>query len=286
MEFIIVTGLSGAGKTKSINAFEDMGFYCVDNIPSELLSIFYELCEVANDESKKKVAVVIDIRAGKPNNFIAACEKLKDENKKYKIIFLDAKDEVLVNRFIETRRRHPLAKINLGSILKSVQYEREIFGKIKEIADYVIDTSDLSTSQLKTRISDMFLKDNNFAFTVTCLSFGFKHGIPTEANILLDVRCLPNPYYVKGLKKFTGLDQEVIDYVFKWDQTKGFIQHLTRFIDYLLPLYKAEGKNDLVIAIGCTGGKHRSVAIAQFLHDYLIEKNQPAIIQHRDIGRE
>ncbi|OUO76150.1 MULTISPECIES: RNase adapter RapZ [unclassified Anaeromassilibacillus] len=285
MEFLIVTGLSGAGKSRAVDALEDIGFYCVDNIPPKLIPTFYDLCAKAGD-TFSRVAVVTDIRGGDMfSSLFETLDDLKNEDKHYRILFLDANDYVLINRFKETRRKHPLAENNLGSLEQAVKLEREILRPVREKADYIIDTSFLSPAQLKERISNLFLGDSSQALMVHCVSFGFKYGIPTEADLVFDVRCLPNPFYIEELKHLTGLDEPVYSYVMKWEQTKGVVQRLISLIDYMLPLYCDEGKSQLVIAIGCTGGKHRSVALAQLLYDHLLENGHRTSVNHRDIQK-
>lgn len=285
MEFLIVTGLSGAGKSRAVDALEDIGFYCADNIPPKLIPTFYDLCAKAGD-TFSRVAVVTDIRGGDMfSSLFETLDDLKNEDKHYRILFLDANDYVLINRFKETRRKHPLAENNLGSLEQAVKLEREILRPVREKADYIIDTSFLSPAQLKERISNLFLGDSSQALMVHCVSFGFKYGIPTEADLVFDVRCLPNPFYIEELKHLTGLDEPVYSYVMKWEQTKGVVQRLISLIDYMLPLYCDEGKSQLVIAIGCTGGKHRSVALAQLLYDHLLENGHRTSVNHRDIQK-
>ena len=285
MEFLIVTGLSGAGKSRAVDALEDIGFYCVDNIPPKLIPTFYDLCNKAGN-TFSRVAVVTDIRGGDMfSSLFETLDDLKNEGKPYRILFLDANDFVLINRFKETRRKHPLAENNLGSLEQAVKLEREILRPVREKTDYIIDTSFLSPAQLKERISNLFLDDSSQALMIHCVSFGFKYGIPTEADLVFDVRCLPNPFYIEELKCLTGLDEPVYSYVMKWEQTKGVVQRLISLIDYMLPLYCDEGKSQLVIAIGCTGGKHRSVALAQLLYDHLLENGRRASVNHRDIRK-
>ena len=285
MEFLIATGLSGAGKSRAVDALEDIGFYCVDNIPPKLIPTFYDLCAKAGD-TFSRVAVVTDIRGGDMfSSLFETLDDLKNEDKHYRILFLDANDYVLINRFKETRRKHPLAENNLGSLEQAVKLEREILRPVREKVDYIIDTSFLSPAQLKERISNLFLGDSSQALMVHCVSFGFKYGIPTEADLVFDVRCLPNPFYIEELKHLTGLDEPVYSYVMKWEQTKGVVQRLISLIDYMLPLYCDEGKSQLVIAIGCTGGKHRSVALAQLLYDHLLENGHRTSVNHRDIQK-
>lgn len=286
MEFLIVTGLSGAGKTRAINALEDIGFFCADNIPPKLIETFYELSQQAKG-SLSHVAVVTDIRGGDMfSTLFESLDMMKEEHKEYKILFLDANDYVLVNRFKETRRKHPLADNCLGSLEQAVKLERDVLRPVKERADYVIDTSYLSPAQLKERISSLFLGDASDALKIHCVSFGFKFGLPTEADLVFDVRCLPNPFYVEGLKHLTGLDKPVQDYVMESDETKGFVKRLFDLIDYMIPLYCNEGKSQLVIAIGCTGGHHRSVTLAQVLYNHLMEQNLRASVNHRDIQKK
>ena len=286
MEFIIVTGLSGAGKTRTIHIFEDIGFYCVDNIPPQLLMTFYDLCQRSKDAGTKKVAVVVDIRADNLlDNLLSAIEKLKNNNKKFKILFLDSSDDVLIKRFSETRRKHPLLENYGGSVSKAISFERNILKTIKNISNYIIDTSFLSPAQLKKRISSLFLNFSTNSLTISCMSFGFKFGLPREADLVFDVRCLKNPYYIESLKNLTGMDKEVQKYVLESNETEKFIKKLFSFIDYMIPLYCNEGKSQLVIAIGCTGGKHRSVTISNLLYSHLLEKDLKVCINHRDIKR-
>lgn len=286
MEFLIVTGLSGAGKTRAINALEDIGFYCADNIPPQLIPTFYELSRQAKG-SLSRVAVVTDIRGGDMFSTLSeTLDKMKEEDKEYKILFLDADEATLVRRFRETRRKHPLADNCLGSLEQAVSLEREALRQVRERADFIIDTSFLSPSQLKERVSSLFLGDASDALMIHCVSFGFKYGIPAEADLVFDVRCLPNPFYVEELKNLTGLDEPVREYVMKWDQTKGFVTRFFSLIDYMMPLYCNEGKSQLVIAVGCTGGHHRSVTLAQLLYNHLVEQNLRASVNHRDIQKQ
>ena len=284
-EFLIVTGLSGAGKSVAINAFEDIDFYCVDNIPLSFVETFYDLIMKAKEPEVKRVALIIDVRAGKLNYLFTVLQRLKEKGAEYKILFLDAKDAVLTKRFVENRRRHPLTKKYMGSLSKAIEAERDSLRQVKAMSNYVIDTTYLSPAQLKVRISDMFLESPDLALAINCVSFGFKYGIPPEASLVFDVRCLPNPYYIDELKNLTGLDSQVKDYVFKFDETKGLVEKIRSFIEYALPLYVKEGKSQLMIAVGCTGGKHRSVAIAQFLYEYIEKLGHRVVVQHRDISK-
>lgn len=286
MEFVILTGLSGAGKTRAMHAMEDIGFYCVDNLPPTLIPIFYDLCD-KSEGLQRRIAVVTDTRGGELfKSFFSALETLKAQDKNYKILFLDAADAVLVNRFQETRRKHPLSEAMHGSLEQSVRLEREMLRPVKEISDYVIDTSNIPAAGLKSRISDLFLQNDNDAISVHCISFGFKHGLPLEADLVFDVRCLPNPFYIEELRNLTGLDAPVRDYVMDKPETEGFKKRFVDMIDYMLPLYIQEGKSQLVIAVGCTGGHHRSVALAQYMHDHLAEMGVRASVTHRDITKK
>ncbi len=287
MEFIIITGLSGAGKSVAMRNMEDIGYYCVDNIPPTLLPTFYDLCEKSSDEHLKKVAVVTDVRAGDVfDDLFEALDDLRSSNKKYKILFLDARDDVLLRRFKETRRKHPLYDVSKGSTEKAVILERSLLMQVKARADYVIDTSLLSGSQLRERISALFLGNAALGMTVTCLSFGFKYGIPSEADLVFDVRCLPNPFYIPELKRHTGLEACVFDYVMSFEQSKGYAERMISLVDYSLPLYLSEGKSQLVIAVGCTGGKHRSVTLTRVLYKHILDSRQRVIVHHRDIAKD
>lgn len=287
MEFIIITGLSGAGKSNALRALEDIGYYCVDNLPPVLLSTFSDLCEKSNDNRMKRVAVVVDIRGGEVfDTLFDELKKFNAEGRKYKILFLDAKSDVLLIRYKETRRKHPLAEAyNSGSTEDAVKLEKELMKPFKARADYIIDTSYMALKQLKERVTTMFSTDSADGFLVTCLSFGFKYGIPLESDLLFDVRCLANPYYIKELKELTGLDEPVREYVMKFPETQEFVERLVSFVDYSIPLYRTEGKSELVIAIGCTGGKHRSVTLARLLNNHLLEIGQKSNLHHRDIWK-
>ena len=286
MEFLIVTGLSGAGKTQAVHALEDIGFYCVDNLPPQLLETFYSLCQQAG-EKFGRVAVVTDIRGGQDVFLTLAgtLEEMRREGKPYKILFLNASDSVLINRFKETRRKHPLADFFLGSLDKAVQMERSVLQPVREMADYVIDTSLLAPAQLKKQLASLFLGSAQDALSIHCLSFGFKYGLPPEADLVFDVRCLPNPYYMPELKQLTGLDDPVRNYVMRWEQSQEVKKRLFSLIDYMLPLYVEEGKSQLVVAVGCTGGKHRSVTFAQLLYEHFSAEGRKVSVSHRDIQK-
>jgi Predicted P-loop-containing kinase len=285
MEFVIVTGMSGAGKTRAMHALEDIGFFCVDNLPPELIPVFYDLC-LKSEELRGRIAVVTDTRGGELfKSFFSAMEMLKREGKPYKILFLDCADVVLVNRFKETRRKHPLVDGLNGSLEQAVRLERGMLKLVRESSNYVIDTAGVSPAQLKTRLTKLFLENDDNVLAVHCISFGFKYGIPQESDLVFDVRCLPNPYYDETLRSMTGLDQPIIDFVMSKEETKGFVKRFVDMVEYMLPLYNREGKSQLVIAVGCTGGHHRSVALAQFMCDHLLTKEFKAGATHRDIQK-
>lgn len=285
MDFVIVTGMSGAGKTRAMHALEDIGFLCVDNLPPELIPVFYELCEKSGD-FRNRIAVVTDTRGGELfKSFFSATETLKRQQKPYKILFLDCSDSVLVKRFKETRRKHPLVDDMNGSLEQAVKLEREMLKPMKASSDYVIDTAGVSPAQLKDRISRLFLSAAQNSMAVQCISFGFKYGIPMESDLLFDVRCLPNPYYDEILRPMTGLDQPIIDFVMEKEETQNFLKRYIDMIDYLLPLYAKEGKSQLVISIGCTGGHHRSVVLAHHTSEYLKKQGIRTGITHRDMKK-
>lgn len=284
MAFVIVTGVSGAGKSRAVNALEDIGFYCVDNMPPALIPKFAELC-VNSQEKIKNIAIVTDVRGGVLfNSLFDGLEELKLQGCDYKIMFIDAENSVIMRRFKETRRKHPLAEDGV-SIETALERERELLRPARERADYIIDTTNLSPAQLKQRITVLFMGDTKTGLIVNCMSFGFKYGTPPEGDLIFDVRCFPNPFYIDSLKKLTGLDEPVRKYVFASPQTKGFVAKLFDMIDYLLPLYAEEGKSQLVVGIGCTGGKHRSVAIAEALYKHLLDKGIRTAVNHRDIQK-
>lgn len=281
MEFVIITGLSGAGKSQAMKAMEDIDFYCMDNLPPQLLPGFAELC-YESKRNIKKVAVVVDIRGGKFfDALFNSLDKLKNKGLKYRILFLDASDTVLIKRYKELRRPHPLS-VN-GRIIDGITKERKLLEEVKGKSDYIIDTSNLTIGMLKEEIRKIFVEgEESKKLTISVVSFGFKYGILLDADLVFDVRFLPNPYYIEELKKYTGNDKNVRDYVLKWEQTKIFISKLIDMLDFLIPYYIKEGKTQLVIGIGCTGGKHRSVAIADVLYERLLEKGNRVILNHRE----
>ncbi len=288
MDFIIITGFSGAGKTSALHALEDIGFYCVDNLPPSLLKTFYTLCENSGDSTMKRVAVVIDVRGGnKLGDFYDDLCEFKNERKAFSLLFLDAKQDVLVKRFKETRRRHPLAdSVPDKSIESALMLEVSYLEPFKKMADYIVDTTNVSVMLLKERITEIFLGSNEKCILLSFVTFGFKHGVPNDCDIVVDTRCLPNPFYIPELRDKTGLDSEVYDYVFSFEDTKIFVNKLIDFLDFSVPLYRKEGKAELVVGVGCTGGHHRSVAIAETLRNHFREKGYKSSVFHRDMKKK
>ena len=282
MEFVIITGMSGAGKSQAVNVLEDAGYYCMDNLPPALLSQFAELC-IESTKQMNKVAVVLDIRGGEFfNNFFHGLDELVELNIDYKILFLYARDEVLIQRYKEHRRPHPLSKD--GRLSNGIAKEREMLKDIKKKADYILDTSNKRVATLRTEITHIFSKEEtNKTISVSISSFGFKHGILLDADMVFDVRFIPNPYYIPELKEHSGNEDQVKDYVFKWPQTGLFINKAVDLVDYLLPFYSTERKTHLVLGIGCTGGFHRSVSIANKIGEILEDRGHRVIVDHRDL---
>ncbi len=285
MKFVIITGLSGAGKSQAMKCMEDLGFYCVDNLPPVLIPKFAELC-FTNGGEIEKIALVIDIRGGKFfDDLFESLDELKGKGYKYEILFLDASDETLIKRFKETRRVHPLS--SEGRIIDGIDAEREKLENLKIRANKIIDTSNMIPGELKEEIKKIFTEGSGSSnnIMISILSFGFKKGIPLDADLVFDVRFLPNPHYIPELKEFTGNDKSVREYVMKWPESIEFVKKLNDLIDFLIPFYEREGKFQLVIAVGCTGGKHRSVTVANILNDYLKEKGQRVMLNHRDMPK-
>ena len=285
MKFVIVTGMSGAGKSTALKMLEDMGYFCVDNLPIALLPKFAELAHAPGSDISQ-VAVGVDIRNGRSLDEMASVlENLKASGVAYQILYLEASDEVLVKRYKETRRAHPLAK--QGRVEDGIRLEREKLLYLKENATYILDTSQLLTRELKKALEQILVEEKNFKnLMITVLSFGFKYGIPNDCDLVFDVRFLPNPYYVDGLKYKTGNDEEVQDFVMDYEISHIFLDKLVDMLNFLIPYYILEGKNQLVIGIGCTGGKHRSVTLANKLFEALSDRSEYGVrLEHRDVSR-
>lgn len=280
IDLVIITGMSGAGKTVAVQSLEDLGFFCVDNLPSQLIPKFLELID-QSDGKVGRVALVIDLRGREFfDSLIESLDALAKHPKiHYQILFLDASDQTLVRRYKETRRRHPLA--SKDALLGGIERERKLLEELKGRAHQVIDTTHLRPAELKEKIVARFSREGERRFTVTFMSFGFKYGVPIDADLMFDVRFLPNPHYVESLRPLTGKEREVSDYVMKWAETKQLLDKLVDLLTFLFPYYHREGKTQLVVAIGCTGGKHRSVAIAEYLHNRF-KGHVDSRVNHRD----
>ena len=283
VEIVIITGMSGAGKTVAMQSFEDLGFYCIDNLPPELLVTFLDLM-MKSENRMRRIAAVMDTRGGDLfDALIGALDNLlRMEGVSSRILFLDAEDETLVRRYKETRRSHPLAEGGLP--LAGIQKERLLLTEMKGRARTIINTSNLKPRALREKIMSEFSSKEDLGFTLNFISFGFKHGMPIDADVVFDVRFLPNPFYIQELKPKTGLEKEVYDYVLKWSDTQILIDKLTDLFKFLIPQYKNEGKSQVVIAFGCTGGQHRSVTLAEFFGGRFKEEYR-TIITHRDIEK-
>lgn len=285
MRFVIVTGLSGAGKSQTIKVLEDIGYFCIDNMPPILISKFLEMCHLSENKIDK-VALIIDTRGGKLfNHLFRSLSQIENEGYEFEILFLEANDEVLVKRFKETRRNHPLSPE--GRIIDGITKEREILNKLRERANYIIDTSNLATRQLREELLNIFVEGKTFkGLIISVNSFGFKYGVPTDTDLVFDVRFLPNPFYVESLKKLTGKNEKIKEYVLKFDEANEFLTKICDLLDFLIPNYIKEGKSQLVISVGCTGGKHRSVVMAEEIYRYLANKENRVIIDHRDVQKK
>lgn len=285
MEIVLLTGVSGAGKSTAMSFMEDTGYYCIDNMPAELISVFVSLMK--KSDVYNKIAIVTDVRTrGVLNAFNEAVKDFRDtDGNIVKIIYLDIKNHVALKRYKLTRRKHPFADKFNGSIEDALSYEKEVLAPVRLSADYVIDTSDMNPSQLRERLTQILLDDERAVMNIHVVSFGFKHGIPADADFVIDVRCLPNPYWVEKLRDKTGLDKEVYDYVFSFDESHELLKRMKNLLDYLNPLYIREGKSQVVIAIGCTGGNHRSVVFAEALAEHFSNHWDNVSVNHRDIDR-
>lgn len=286
MKFLIVSGLSGAGKSTIMSILEDSGFFCVDNLPPVLIPKFAEICQ-AGSGLYERVAMVCDIRAGETfDGLFESLDILQEQHFPYKILFVEADNATIIQRYKETRRLHPLME-EAGSLVQAVERERAAMEPVRNRADYIITTSSQPVKKLRGLILDMFAPEENGRqeMSITVTSFGFKYGIPLEADMVFDVRFLPNPFYVQELRQLTGLDAGVRDYVYQYPETATFMEHLQEMIAFLLPHFVEEGKTALVIAVGCTGGRHRSVAVTHALTEYIQSLGYAAAETHRDMTR-
>ena len=285
MEILIISGMSGSGKSKAASYLEDIGYYIVDNLPAEMMAKFAEFC-ASSSGRYDRVALVYDVRAGEPFHLlIGTLERIKASGVNCRMLFLETATKDLINRYKETRRVHPLAGKGLN-VEQAVEAEREMLLPVRDHADFIINTTSFSTAKLRSELLSLFSdQKDRVGLHVNVLSFGFKHGVPLDADLVFDVRFMPNPYYVEELKKRTGLEEDVRDFVFSFQQTHDFMEHLQKMLSFLLPLYAEEGKTALVIAIGCTGGHHRSVAVAHEIANYIVKEGYPVTENHRDISR-
>ena len=285
MKLLVVTGLSGAGKSMAVNALEDIGFFCIDNIPAGLMPRLIDFA-LQGENQLNRVAVVLDVRGLRTvqdvDNALAALDEKKVD---YEILFLDASDDAIRRRYKETRRQHPLTISEGLPVQEAIARERQVLDPLRERAKYIIDTSMLSTAQNRERVCSLFLNKGQTGMSLMVVSFGFKYGIPQEADLVFDVRCLPNPFYVPELKNLTGLDQAVVDYVMKAPESQEFLRRIENFLEYALPLYVKEGKSQLMIAVGCTGGKHRSITSSRKIGEYCQKLGYAPSVQHRDAKR-
>ncbi|MEZ8217783.1 UPF0042 nucleotide-binding protein [Candidatus Fervidibacteria bacterium JGI MDM2 SSWTFF-3-K9] len=281
---LVITGMSGAGKTLALHALEDAGYFCVDNLPPRLLPTLVDLCSQSR-QPIAKVALVADVRGGEFfRDLTDAIGKLRSESYEVRIFFLEASDEVLVQRYKETRRRHPLSN-NGRDLLQAIQLEREQLAEIRELADEVIDTSGLTPQQLRDEILRRLQLGDGTTMQVKVVSFGFKYGVPVDADLVFDVRFLPNPNYDPALRPLTGQDERVKEFVLMQTETKEFLSRLKALLEFTLPLYRREGKSYLTIAVGCTGGRHRSVTLAEAIAEIVKANGFVCTVVHRDIGR-
>lgn len=283
MEFVVITGMSGAGKTCVVDSLEDLEFFCIDNLPAKLIPVFAELINVAGEY--KRVAVVTDIRSGASiskslEDSLFALDEMKIP---YRLMFIDADDDVLLHRFKETRRPHPMNDAENPSLHDAISRERELLKPFKSKADLYLYTGNLTASQCRARVQSMFSEGKNGSMKVHFMSFGYKFGIPSDADFVFDIRFLPNPFYVPELKTLTGLDDSVFNYIMQFPESQAYAEKLKALIDNIIPLCESEGRTQLVIGCGCTGGHHRSVTFARLLHDYFKSKGYETGISHRDI---
>lgn len=279
MEAVIITGMSGAGKTLALNHFEDMGYYCMENLPPKFIVDFVELINNST-KSIEKLAIVIDVRARFFEDLSETIQNLKKMDCELKVLFLDASNRTLINRYKELRRPHPVNPN--GALSDSIELEREMLSEIKDNSDIIVDTTRLSASSFKNKLNTLFFNGNKKDLVINIESFGFKNGILVEADLVFDVRFLPNPYYIEELKELNGKDDEIQNYVMGFDDSKIFLNKVVDLLEFLIPKYKAEGKNMLTIGVGCTGGKHRSVCLAEKIYSELKKEHSNVNISHRD----
>jgi len=286
MQFVIVSGLSGAGKSKAASFLEDLGFYCVDNMPADLIPQFARLC-LATKGRYERVALVTDVRGSLTfEGLFKALDSLDQMQLQFTIVYVEADTDVIIKRYKETRRKHPLTKDGTD-LTAAVERERTLLEPIRNRANAIINTTNLSTAKLRGELINLVAGDlRDRAMSVSVMSFGFKYGLPMDADLVFDVRFLPNPYYIEELKHQTGLDVPVHDFVFSYQQTKDFVEKVEDLLSFCLPSYVDEGKTNLVIAIGCTGGKHRSVAVAQALGEFSTKRGYSTVVSHRDLTRK
>lgn len=285
MKLVIVTGVSGAGKSQAIKILEDMGFFCIDNLPPTLILKFLEVCKIS-EEKIEKVAIVIDIRAGKMLETTSAMlTSIEEQGYKYEILFLEASDNVLVKRYKLTRRKHPLA-LN-ERIAEGIKREREKLDSLRKRANYIIDTTNLSVKSLRDELLNIFEYGGHFeGLFIQIMSFGFKHGIPNDVDLVFDMRVLPNPYNVESLRELTGRNEKIKDYVMKFSETEILLKKLMDYLEFVIPIYIKEGRTQLIIGIGCTGGKHRSVVMTEELAKRLNDNGHKVQFEHRDITKQ
>jgi len=285
ISFVVITGLSGAGKSYAIKCFEDMGFFCVDNLPTTLMPTFADLVARAGDR-RDRVALGVDVREGEYlSHLLDALIALRQRGHAVEVVFFEANEEALVRRYRETRRRHPLAPD--GNVLDGIRAERKALAQFREIADRIVDTSTLTVHQFKDLLIELYgTPKARPGLATSLISFGYKHGIPYDADLVFDARFLPNPHFVNGLRALDGRDERVHEFIFKHAESREFLQRLRELLEFLLPFYRREGKAYLTVAIGCTGGRHRSVALVEALRPFLEERGLPPTVVHRDIDRE
>lgn len=283
MQIVVVTGMSGSGKSCIMDVMEDIGYYCIDNLPPALIVNVYDICR-KGENNIKKIAIAVDLRAGDMFSqiYCGLNELRKNEELEVKLLYVEASDEVLLKRYKETRRKHPLIDKFNGSVQDCIAHERKQLQQLKGTADYCLVTTYLSSNQLKEQIRELFLDNSLDSMSVKVMSFGYKYGVSTEADLVFDVRCLPNPFYIPELRSHTGCEACVRDYVMQFEQSQDLLQKLKDLLDFLIPLYIREGKSQLVIAFGCTGGKHRSITFAELIAKYLKESGIHVQKQHRD----